>query len=62
MTVNYEDFVDFEDAVCVLSTASNSTRVSGLRNYARTNLLYAIRCGWSASAPFRFFRSSIHAW
>src|SRR5215208_1743112 len=27
--------------------------------YARTSFLYATRCGWSASGPFRFFRSSM---
>ncbi len=27
----------------------------------RTNFLYLIRCGWSASGPFRFFRSSMYA-
>jgi hypothetical protein len=31
-------------------------------NYARTSFLNAIRCGWSASAPFRFFRSSMYDW
>jgi hypothetical protein len=60
MTVKYENFVDFEDEVYVLSTASNSTRVSALRNYARTSFRYATRCGWSASIPFRFRRSSLY--
>src|SRR6185369_13535660 len=27
-------------------------------SYARTSRLYAIRCGWSASGPLRFLRSS----
>ena len=28
----------------------------------RTSGLNLIRCGWSASAPFRRFRSSMYAW
>jgi hypothetical protein len=28
-------------------------------NYARTSFLYATRCGWSASGPFRRVRSSM---
>ena len=37
---------------------------SGVRPlaYARTSFSYAIRCGWSASAPFRRFRSSMYDW
>ena len=31
-------------------------------NYARTSFSYAIRCVWSASGPFRRFRSSMYAW
>ena len=31
-------------------------------NYPRTNFLYAMRCGWSASAPFLRLRSSMYPW
>ena len=31
---------------------------SAAYDYARTSFLYAIRCGWSASGPFRLRRSS----
>jgi hypothetical protein len=31
------------------------------RDYTRTSFLYAIRCGWSASGPFRRLRSSMYA-
>ena len=31
-------------------------------SYARTNFLYCTRCGWSASGPFRRFRSSMYDW
>ena len=31
---------------------------SAAYDYARTNFSYAIRCGWSASGPFRRRRSS----
>jgi len=30
--------------------------------YARTSFLYATRCGWSASGPFRRFRFSMYDW
>ena len=30
------------------------------RGYARTSFLYCTRCGWSASGPFRRFRSSMY--
>lgn len=31
-------------------------------DYPRTSFLYAMRCGWSASAPFRRLRSSMYPW
>lgn len=34
--------------------------LGGRASYPRTSFLYLIRCGWSASGPFRFRRSSMY--
>ena len=41
------------------ATTACSSDEPGRADYARTSFLYATRCGWSASGPFRRFRSSI---
>ena len=49
----------FNTATICGSARGSETQVGS--PYFLTNGLYLIRCGWSASAPFRFFKSSMYA-